>query len=150
MNNGNYRKRISYQYEHVCILSSVVSPHKSYTSYINNTNPSCFSSFGEYTAVTRQPSTTLVRNPWAPREDFGLEKKFALTERTKFQFKAEAFNALNTPIFGGPNTGSPNTAITPTGKGYAGAPGSYQGYGTIGATQQNFPRQFQFSGKLLF
>lgn len=123
---------------------------KSYTSYLNNSNPSCFTNFSEYTAVTRAPLTTQVRTPNAPQEAFGLEKKFLIAEGVRFQFKAEAFNALNTPIFGGPATGGANTAITPTGKGLPGAPGSYQGYGTIGATQQNFPRQYQFSGKILF
>lgn len=97
-----------------------------------------------------QPRTTLIRTPYAPQEDFGLEKKFAVTEKVRFQIKGEAFNATNTPIFGGPNTGGANTAITPTGKGLPGAPGSFQGYGTIGATQQNFPRQIQLSGKILF
>ena len=91
-----------------------------------------------------------MRTPNAPQEAFGLEKKFLIKEGVNFQFKAEAFNALNTPIFGGPNTGGPNTAIVPTGKGLPGAPGSYSGYGTIGSTEQNFPRQFQFSGKILF
>ena len=133
-----------------CGAYNIVPAHKSYTSYINNTNPSCFTNFSEYTAVTMQPRTTLIRTPYAPQEAFGLEKKFAVTEKVKFQFKGEAFNATNTPIFGGPNTGGANTAITSTGKGLPGAPGSMQGYGTIGATQQNFPRQIQLSGKILF
>ena len=133
-----------------CGTYQIRSTHRSYTSYINNDNPSCFTNFSEYTAVTQAPVTTLVRTPYAPQEAFGLEKKFAITERVNFQFKGEAFNATNTPIFGGPNTGGANTAITPTGKGLPGAPGSFQGYGTIGATEQNFPRQFQISGKFLF
>ncbi len=133
-----------------CGAYQVNTAHKSYTSYINNSNPSCFTNFSEYTAVTEQPLTTLVRTPYAPQEAFGLEKKFSLTESVKFQFKAEAFNATNTPIFGAPSTANPNTPITPTGKGMAGAPGSFQGYGTVGSTQQNFPRQMQISGKILF
>ena len=91
-----------------------------------------------------------MRTPYAPQEAFGLEKKFSLTKRVKFQFKGEAFKATNTPIFGGPNTGGANTAITSTGKGLPGSPGSYQGFGTIGSTEQNVPRQFQISGKVFF
>ncbi len=135
---------------YICGTYQVTAAKKSYTSYLNNSNPGCFTSFGEYTAVTQAPLTTAVRTPNAPQEAFGLEKKFSITESMKFQFKAEAFNALNTPIFGGPNTGGPNTAIVPTGKGLPGAPGSFSGYGTVGSTEQNFPRQFQFSGKIFF
>ncbi|WP_419805085.1 carboxypeptidase regulatory-like domain-containing protein [Terriglobus sp.] len=123
---------------------------KSYTSYLNNSNPGCFTNFSEYTTVTQGYRTTAVRTPTSPQEDFGLEKSFAITEAVRFKFKVEAFNALNTPVFGGPNTGSINQAITPTGKGLPGAPGSFQGYGTIGSTQQNFPRQMQFSGRISF
>ncbi len=133
-----------------CGTYNIISQNRSYSSYINNSNPSCFTNFSEYTPVTMQPRTTLVRNPYAPQEAFGLEKKFRMTEHATFQFKAEAFNATNTPIFGGPNTGGANTAIVATGKGLPGQPGTFSGYGTIGATQQNFPRQFQISGKILF
>ncbi|MFN2974238.1 TonB-dependent receptor [Terriglobus aquaticus] len=133
-----------------CGTYQITAAKKSYTSYLNNSNPGCFTNFSEYTAVTQAPLTTAVRTPNAPQEAFGLEKKFVITEGVRFQFKAEAFNATNTPIFGGPDTGNVNQAITPTGKGLPGAPGSYSGYGTVGSTQQNFPRQYQFSGKILF
>ncbi|MEZ2347890.1 carboxypeptidase regulatory-like domain-containing protein [Terriglobus sp. RCC_193] len=137
-------------YNYNCGSFNIVSANRGYANYINNSNPGCFTNFSEYTAVTQQPRTTLVRNPYAPQVAFGLEKKFSITETVKFQFKAEAFNAMNTPIFGGPSTDNPNTPITVTGKGLPGQPGYYQGYGTVGSTQQNFPRQYQFSGKILF
>jgi hypothetical protein len=35
--------------------------------------------------------------------DFSLFKNFSITERTKLQFRAEAFDAFNTPYFGDPN-----------------------------------------------
>ena len=101
--------------------------------------------------MTSLPRTTKLRNPYAQQTALGLEKKFALYENTKLQFKAEVFNATNTPIFGGPNSGSPeqapsrNTSVAdPT------QPGAWSGYGTIGANQQNFPRQMQLSLKVLF
>jgi hypothetical protein len=92
-----------------------------------------------------------LRNPYAQQTALGLEKKFSLHENVKLQFKAEAFNVTNTAIFGGPNISTPeqapsrNTSVAdPT------QPGAWSGYGTIGSTQQNFPRQIQLSLKALF
>ena len=135
-----------------CGGSYDIKPAKrSYKSYLNNTQSQCFSTFPEYTAVTLKPLTTRLRNPYAQQTDVGLEKKFSIYEGVKLQFKAEAFNVTNTPIFGSPNTGSPEQAPTrnisvadPT------QPGAWSGYGTIGSTQQNFPRQMQLSLKVLF
>ena len=47
--------------------------------------------------------------------DGSLFKNFSATERVKVQFRAELFNALNTPYFGAPNASLfvSNTAITP-------------------------------------
>lgn len=125
--------------------------HRSYKSYLNNNESQCFKTFPQYTAVTQLPRTTKLRNPYAQQTSLGLEKKFVIREGVKLQFKGEAFNATNTPIFGSPATGSPEKAPTrnasvadPT------QPGAWSGYGTIGATQQNFPRQMQFSLKILF
>jgi hypothetical protein len=67
------------------------------------------------------------------------------------QFKAEAFNATNTPIFGGPDGGTPEVAPQRvTSVKDPNQPGAWQGYGTVGSQQQNFPRQFQMSLKLEF
>lgn len=124
---------------------------KSWSSYVNNSDPSCWKTFPPYTAVTALPRTTAIRNPWAQQTELGLEKKFLIREGMNLQFKAEAFNATNTPIFGGPNMGGPesapkrNTSVADPSQ-----PGAWSGYGTIGSTQQNFPRQLQLSLKLLF
>lgn len=130
---------------------NIIPTHKGWNSYLNNSTPSCWSTFPEYTAVTQLPRVTTIRNPWAQQTQLGLEKKFPLTEGTKVQFKAEAFNLTNTPIFGGPNTGGPNTAISRvTSVANPNQPGAWTGYGTIGSTQQNFPRQVQLSLKVIF
>jgi hypothetical protein len=101
--------------------------------------------------VTRQNT---LRNPWAPQATFALQKQFAIRESTQLQFRAEAFNAFNTPIFGGPSTANPNQTPhinTDTVPGIQpGTPGYCTGYGCIGATQQNFPRQLQLSLKVIF
>jgi Carboxypeptidase regulatory-like domain/TonB-dependent Receptor Plug Domain len=45
----------------------------------------------------------LVHNPGFNNANIGLFKKFAINERIGFQFRAEAFNALNHPNWGGAN-----------------------------------------------
>lgn len=125
--------------------------HKSWSSYLNNSNPSCWTTFPEYTAVTQAPRTTVIRNPWAQQTQFNLQKKFLIREGLNLQFEADVFNATNTPIFGSPGTGSPNVALSRnTSVANPNQPGAWSGYGAIGSTQQNFPRQLQLSLKVLF
>jgi hypothetical protein len=80
----------------------------------------------------------------------GVQKKFTLREGVNLQFKAESFNLTNTPIFAGPTTSGPQTPIVRTSVADASQPGAWSGYGTIGSTQQNFPRRIQLSLKVLF
>jgi hypothetical protein len=62
-------------------------------------------------------------------------RQFAIRESTKLEFRAEAFNIFNTPIFGVPGVNK----TTPTTFGQV----------TTLATGNN-PRQLQLSLKLLF
>ena len=69
-----------------------------------------------------------IQNRW----DLSALKNFAITETVRLQFRAEAFNALNSSIFNNPNTAPTNGA-----------------FGRITGTQaQN--RTFQFALKLEF
>jgi hypothetical protein len=45
----------------------------------------------------------IMTTPGQRNLDFSLFKNFSITERVKTQFRAEAFNAFNTPYFGQPN-----------------------------------------------
>jgi hypothetical protein len=74
-----------------------------------------------------------IRNPWAKQWDLSINKRFVITERVNFQFRAEAFNAFNTPIRPNPNT-DPNSTQ----------------FGFVSVNQSNFPRQIQFGFKLNF
>jgi hypothetical protein len=57
----------------------------------------------------------ILVSPGQRNLDGSIFKNFAVTERVKTQFRAEMFNAFNTPYFGQPNASLfvSNTAITP-------------------------------------
>lgn len=65
------------------------------------------------------------------RWDFSLNKTFRITEQAKMRFRADTFNALNSPVLRGPNTTATSGA-----------------FGTV--TAQEPPRSFQFSLQMMF
>ena len=64
--------------------------------------------------------------------DMSVFKNFAITERFKAQFRAEALNAMNTPMFRAPNTSYGSSS-----------------FGRI-TSQANFPRMLQLGIRLYF
>src|SRR5205807_7511875 len=119
---------------------SYVSPHQSYSKWINN-NPSCYQSYPEWTPRVTPFRVSYIRNPWAPQLGMALQKQFALSRESQaLQFRVEAFNLTNTPIFPGPDTNKDNKIQTD-------AFGHATGFGSVALTQQNFPRQIQMSLK---
>jgi hypothetical protein len=93
---------------------------------------SVFSQPAAFTFGNTQPSSPDLRAPGIRNWDLSIFKDFALRERLKMQFRAEAFNAFNTVRFG-----SPNTSVT-----------SNQ-FGQI-SSQANSPRQLQGGLKLIW
>ena len=92
-----------------------------------------------------QPGTTgQVRQPTMPNLDLSVQKNVLIHEAMSFQLRLDAFNAFNSVLFGGPDTnpGDGPAVFTP-GSGWG-------GFGTVGPTQQNFPRILQVSGKFSF
>jgi hypothetical protein len=79
--------------------------------------------------VTR---TIGMRGPGMANWDMSVFKTFAITEVFKAQFRAEALNAMNTPLFRAPNTAFGNGA-----------------FGKI-TQQANFPRMLQLGLRLYF
>jgi len=73
-----------------------------------------------------------VRGPGLVSLDASLGKTFGLTERVRMQFRAEAFNLTNTPVFGLPGTALGNAT-----------------FGVI-TSQANLPRQLQLALRLDF
>ena len=61
-----------------------------------------------------------------------LFKRFRVTERVRLEFRGEAFNSMNTPLFAAPGA-TVNTAT----------------FGLV-TTQENAPRQVQLGLKILF
>lgn len=76
-----------------------------------------------------------VRSAGRNNFDFSLFKTTSLTEGVRLQFRAEAFNAFNTPEFSSPST--PNSDF------------NNPNFGQI-TTTNTFARQIQFALKLLF
>ena len=73
-----------------------------------------------------------MRSDWSKNVDFSLFRVFPIRERTRIEFRAEAFNATNTPVWGTPvlNYSNPN-------------------FGHI-TSVANTPRQLQLAAKLYF
>ena len=74
-----------------------------------------------------------ITDPWRPQVNMSLFKLFPIRERVKLEFRAESFNAFNTPIYAGPDTG-----ITSS------------NFGVVTRDQQNFARNMQFALRLRF
>jgi len=136
--------------------NSYIPAHRSFSEWIYNETPSCYTALPSNTWIPRPIVTrqSTLRAPYRPQATFALQKQFDIRESTKLQFRAEAFNAFNTPIFGGPSTANPNQAVVVNPNNIPGiqpgTPGYCTGYGCIGANQQNFPRQLQMSLKVIF
>jgi hypothetical protein len=87
--------------------------------------------------------------------DFGIFKDFAITERVKFQFRAQAYNLLNTPAFINPDgdihDGYQNTDGTYTvGKTANSINQTSNGFGTIDGTRQQSQRQLELAARINF
>ena len=70
---------------------------------------------------------------WVTQVNMSVFKNFKIAERATFQFRAEAFNAFNTPIYQGPDTGLTSN-----------------NFGRVTINQQNFLRSVKFAFRLSF
>jgi len=105
---------------------------------------SCWDNIPSWGLSDLQGVTDAVRNPTITNVDLSLMKKVPIREWANFTLRLDAFNAFNTVLFGGPDTnpGDPDANYS-VGSGWS-------GFGTVGPTQQNFPRVLQVSGKITF
>jgi hypothetical protein len=95
-------------------------------------NPGAFAVPAANRFGTAARSYTNLRNPNNYNENFGLLKRFNVTERVRFTFRAEFFNALNRAVSGGIQTNRSNA-----------------NFGRVTA-QANTPRQGQLALRLDF
>jgi hypothetical protein len=95
-------------------------------------NTAAFAQPANFTSGNLSRTYTGVRTDWTRNLDASLFKSFLLTERFRLQFRAEAFNIANTPIFAAP-----------------GATLNGANFGVV-TSQSNTPRNLQLALKLLF
>ena len=130
-------------------------PHgTSVAEWINPKVQSCFASVPHiggsgYTYNVTPSNTTQVRAYTVPNLDLSLQKSFKITERVSLSLRGEAFNSLNSVLLGGPDNTPTDAAASlfyngTTKKAY------WTGFGTVGMTQQNLPRNLRVSGKIIF
>ncbi len=94
-------------------------------------NPAAFSASSAY-SFGDAPRTLSLRGPGYENWDISLFKSVPIRDRANVQFRAQAFNAFNTPYFTGPNTAFGSTT-----------------FGKI-TTQANFPRYLQLGLRIAF
>jgi len=94
-------------------------------------NPAAFSTAPQF-SFGNVGRTIDMRGPGQVNFDMSLFKNFAIKERVKSQFRFEALNAMNTPLFYGPNVSFGSSS-----------------FGTI-TTQANFSRQLQMALRFSF
>jgi Carboxypeptidase regulatory-like domain/TonB dependent receptor len=74
--------------------------------WINNyfVDPTVFQRPDNYTLGDAARAIGSVRTPWAFNTDLSLSKQFSLREEMNLEFRIEARNAFNHPVFGTPDT----------------------------------------------
>jgi hypothetical protein len=101
--------------------------------------------FAPVTAVRYGTSgLNILRGPGVANVDLGLFRQFSLAERWKLQFRAEAFNATNTPHFNNPGTNVSNAIF-----GSNGSITRTNGYTEITSAQAD-QRQLRFGLRVSF
>ncbi len=98
-----------------------------------NNDPTCYRGRAGYTLRNVEDRFGNIRLPDASSLNMTASKWFNLSERWRLNFRLEAFNVTNTPLFGGPNTDFRSVQ-----------------FGQLPIDQRNFPRHAQVSGRLTF
>ena len=113
-------------------------------------NPAAFSAALPYT-YGNTPRSLPCRQPGYDNTNLAVYKQFDITEHVKFQFRAEALNAFNTPEFGQPSTTFGVSGNAANGANPLTTTPNYVS-GTLGniTTTIGFARIIQLGGRLSF
>ena len=112
---------------------SYLAPNGQTADHWFNNDPRCYQSRALYTLRTTEDRFPNIRTPAAPQVNASVEKTFWLTEHKQLQFRGEAYNLSNTPIFPGPNTNYKDPR-----------------FGQLPLQQSNSPRYVQIAAKLVW
>jgi hypothetical protein len=112
---------------------TVLTTDQTHDHWFNNTK-SCYKGFPNGYYLRTVPD----RYAWLRQMDnmtmnLSMAKTFTVTERWRFNLRGEAFNLMNHPLYGAPDTTYTDAR-----------------FGMLPVAQQNFPRLVQVSAKLLF
>ncbi|MBI3208256.1 MAG: carboxypeptidase regulatory-like domain-containing protein [Candidatus Solibacter usitatus] len=138
---GGWNMSFSYRFTSGNPVNGIDATFSCETPFVDNQVPDRWFN-NDKTCYRTRPSYTLRnvsdRYPWLRQMDnttvnVAGAKMFSLDERWKLHLRAEAFNLLNHPLFGAPDTGFQNAR-----------------FGMLPLTQQNFPRNIQASLRLTF
>jgi hypothetical protein len=139
------------QYQHVArgqVGGTNVANHLTY--FTGSFAPPPTISVGGNLVYTR--SGNVERNqffgPGYKAVDFGVFKDFAITQRVKFQLRAQAYNLFNTPAFTNPD-GDIHDGVANANGTYTTGPAS-NGFGSIDGTRQQSERQMEFAARINF
>ena len=113
--------------------SSILTDNQTHDHWLNNDKTCGYRGLPSYTLRTVPDRYAWLRQMDNTTVNVAAAKTFALTERWKFNLRGEAFNVLNHPLYGAPDTTYTDAR-----------------FGMLPVGQQNFPRLIQVSGKILF
>lgn len=113
--------------------ASYLTDNQTHDHWFNN-DKTCYKAYPNSYYLRTVPD----RFPWLRQMDnltmnLAGAKTFTLTERWKFNLRGEAFNLMNHPLYGAPDTTYTDAR-----------------FGMLPVAQQNFPRLIQVSAKLIF
>ena len=117
----------------VYTCGSYLAPNGQTADHWFNNDPRCYQSRPLYTLRTTEDRFSNIRTPSAPQLNASVEKTFWLGEHNKLQFRGEAYNLTNTPIFPGPDTNYKDPR-----------------FGMLPLQQSNSPRYVQLAAKFIW
>jgi hypothetical protein len=116
-----------------CTSSELLIPTQTHDEWFNNSKSCNFRGLPSYTLRTVPDRYAWLRQMDNTTINVAASKNFQLHERWRLNLRAEAFNLLNHPLYGAPDTTYSDAR-----------------FGMLPVGQQNFPRLIQVSGRISF